>query len=270
MTIFTQMHRPSRVFVILGLTATLSGCGWFTVDHSGLRPPDRVGTVAPAQFCAGDELTASFDITAPLTCPPALAEMCAPLTPNVDISSNPAAFPPTRINGYSGELSFLPPANSVDVTFAVDREQVVIPTEDFHDGDRVVHSYSVQTSTVHTASRIDGIVEEELIHDGMCAGSRPVNATAELPGLPRLSPRLVMVGLCNLNPVSVVVTLEGGRDTPFRLTAGQCMPPGTAVGRMVAIRPEIPDISARCGLGVDADVPPRTLRTSVQLACPAP
>lgn len=260
--------RPAiRSLLALSLATTLSSC---IVDTSGLAPPAEVGSLSPAQFCAGDTLVASFDITAPLRCPAGLD--CSMFFPNVDVDSNPVAFAPARINDYAWRLEFAPPGDRVDVTFAVDRNEVLIPTEEVRGGRRVFRSFSIQEETVRTATKITGTVQEELIHDGMCLGSAPVNATAELPGPPRLSPQLIMTGLCNASSVPVIVTLESDLDAGnmFRLAPGECVPADAVAGRMVAIRPEMPDLGTRCGLGVDADIPPRPLRTSVQLACPTP
>lgn len=258
-------QRPPRQHLLRDLTLIalalllLGGC---KLDRRGLI---GLGTVSPQQFCPADTVTASFDLLAGETCPADVD--CAAQFPNVDISSNPAAFPPARFNNYVGSVPFTPTADRVDVTFDIDRESVLIPTDRFDGGSRIFIQRSPVVDHTATTTRITGTIERELLHGGMCAGASPVNASVELPGPPQLSSNLTLVELCNASPVPVMVTLSGGgRAEPFAMAIGQCVTPLGSETRVVDIRPQTPDLSARCG-ALEGAVPPRALRTLARLAC---
>lgn len=259
-----QHRRPRRnllrhVTLIALALLLLAGC---KLDRRGLI---GLGSVSPQQFCPADTVTASFDLLAGETCP-ADAD-CATHFPNVDISSAPAAFPPAHFNNYVGSVPFTPSADRVDVTFDIDRESVLIPTDRFDGGTRIFIQRSPVIDHTATTTRITGAIERELVHGGMCAGATPVNASVELPGPPQLSANLALVELCNASPVAVVITLSGGgRPELSELSIGQCVTPRSSETRVIDIRPQTPDISARCG-ALEGAVPPRALRTLARLAC---
>ena len=258
-----RQERLLRGVTLLAMAVLLlGGCKLDRRAFGGL------GGVVPQQFCPADTVTASFDLLAGETCPAGVD--CAPYLPSVDISSNPAMFPPARFTNYVGSVPFTPSADRVDVTFNIDRESVLIPTERFEGGTRVFIQRSPIADHTVTATRITGTIERELLHGGMCAGATPVNASVELPGPPHLSANLGLVRLCNANPVAVVVTLPAppGSLEPdtFNLAIGECIESPHADVHMVSIRPQVPDFSARCG-AVDGAVPPRPLRTIAHLAC---
>jgi len=239
----------------------LAGC---TLDRRGLL---GLGRLSPQQFCPADTVTASFDLLAGETCPAGVD--CAPYFPNVGITSNPASFPPASFNNYVGSVPFVPSADRVDVTFDTDRESVLIPTDRFDGGTRIFIQRSPVVDHTATTTRITGTIERELLHGGMCAGASPVNASVELPGPPQLSANLALVRLCNASPVPVVVTLPAPpgsvRREVFDLAIGECVASPGADVRTVSIRPQTPDLSARCG-ALEA-IPPRALRTIAHLAC---
>lgn len=164
----------------------------------------------------------------------------------------------------------MPSADRVDVTFDTDHESVLIPTDRFDGGTRIFIQRSPVVDHTATTTRITGTIERELLHGGMCAGASPVNASVELPGPPQLSANLGLVQLCNASPVAVVVTLPAPpgsvRPERFLLAIGESIASPGADVRTVSIRPQIPDLSARCG-ALEGAIPPRTLRTIAHLAC---
>lgn len=258
------MLRFDRIPLLLALLA-LGAC---ELDRSVI--PGPLGRVAPQQFCPGDTVTASYDLQLSDACPAGVD--CAPYRPNVDVSSNPGAFPPTRINDYLGSLDFVPAADRTEVTFASDRNPVLIPTDRFRDGARVFLERGFSAPGVHAVTRITGTIERELLHEGVCAGSTPMNASAELPGPPQLSPNMGLVEVCNASGVPVVLSLDapstatGMENIP--LNASQCaVPSPSATGRVVTVRPQSADPAARCSAVGGGFMPPRTLRTRVRMAC---
>lgn len=263
-------HKLFRYSAIAACSVIVaSGC---VLDRSPILP--GWAKVEPFEYCTGDTLRASYDLLGSNTCPAGVD--CSPYFPNVTISSGTGAFPATPFRAYGGELFFNGSGDTAPVTFDIDRDNVLIPTDRFDGGTRIFLQRTGLNDTSITARRITAARETEHAHGGMCAGAAPVNASVELPGPPRLSPSLRLQDLCNVNGVPVNVTLSGGppgvtysRD----LIPGECIntsmpgvPAGLDESRIVDIRPLIPDPSTRCS-ATGPNSPPPTLRTRARMAC---
>ena len=171
-------------------------------------------------------------------------------------------------------MSFTAPdADRVSVLFNPDRDRVLIPTAEVRPDGRVFAQRESLDQT-RVATRI-AMVNRELVHGGMCAGSAPVNSSQPLPGLPQFSPNLRLTDLCNVNSVVVVVTLSGGPDGSTytqTLSPGACLgsmpgvPSSTADARVVDVRPAIVDPATRC-TATGPNVPPPSLRTLARMSC---
>jgi hypothetical protein len=248
----------------LAVLPSASGC------HLDKRGIAGVGDVAPARFCPGDTLRASYDLLRGETCP--VGVDCSPHFPAVAVSSTPESFAPALFRAYAGGLDFVPAADSVAVTFDIDRERVLIPTDRFEDGSRVFIERAPVSGRTITATRIAPF-SSELVHDGMCAGASPVNAPAMLPGPPTFSPNLLLQSLCNANPVAVAVTLTGtaGGYTQ-NLSPGECLRadapgvPSIDAGTAVNVARLVPDPGARCS-AAGPNSPPAPLRTVAHMDC---
>jgi hypothetical protein len=240
------------------------------------RPIVTWAQVQPAQVCPGEAVTASFDFLREETCRDEAA--CRSHHPNVVISSAPTAFPTRHISGYSDSFTFTPDADSTRVLFDIDRDAVRIPTiRTDPDGTRIDVVREQVLDSPLTVTRISGSVETELLHEGMCAGGAPVNASATLPGPPRTSANLRLRQLCNANGVPVTVTLTG--DSPGSvfsqdLRPGECLdtgmpgaPDGLDMAREIDVRPMLVDPGVRCS-AVGPSTPPQTLRTIARQGCP--
>lgn len=244
-------------------TVVATGC---LLDRSPIRAP--WGDVSPREYCAGDTLQASYQFFDGAC--PAGAD-CTMQFPNVTIRSMPTLFPDTPFNAYRGNVDFAASGDSVAVTFDIDRDIVSQPMEG---GFRQITG--VNDITV-TASRITGVREFTQTHEGMCAGSVPVNAPAELPTRPRFSQNLRLRQLCNTNGVQVTATLSGGAPgASFSqvLAPGECIdtsmpgvPAEVAMSRIVDVRPLFFDPSVRCS-ATGPNSPPGTLRTLARMSCP--
>ncbi len=232
------------------------------------------GNVSPSAYCPGDTITASYDFLADLRCPTGLEESCMSLSPTVAITSEPSVFPAQSIRGYTGSFTFVAPdADRFNVLYNPDRDEVLIPTEEIRDGNRVFVGRASLDQT-YTAAR-QGPLDRVLAHDGMCAGSVPVNAPQTLPGTPAFSPNLILNDLCNINPVHVIVTLSGDTSgTPYTqvLAPNQCLsempgvPTSTQSARVVEVRPMTMDPATRC-TATGPSMPPPPLRTRVRMQC---
>lgn len=251
---------------LLLLSALLTGgC---RLERSALH---GMGQVTPMQYCPGDTATASYDLLREETCPADVD--CATHFPTMNITSAPEAFPPRTVRAFADSFTFSPTGDSVAVTFDIDRDAVTIPTSRFDGSTRIFVQRTHLRDHTHNMTRYTG-ADHELLHDGMCAGSTPVNAPAEIPGPPRLSPNVRLVELCNINgvPVSVEVASTSGSFSAT-LTPGQCLTPGVGGvpsdidgARVVNVRALIPDPGAHCS-ALDGAIPPAALRTRARLAC---
>ncbi len=260
-----------RYGVIAACSASVAtGC---IIERRSLDGPGYAA-VEPRNYCPGDPVTASFDFLGDLRCPAGLDELCAMTAPTVAMTSEPMLFPAQSILGYTGNVDFIAPdAPSFDVRYNPDRDEVLIPTEEFRDGNRVFVGRS-STDRLFRGTR-QGPLDSVLAHDGMCAGGVPVNAPQVVPGLPDFSPNLALTDLCNLNAVHVIVTLSGGAiGSPYTqaLAPNQCLgempgvPSSTQNARMVEVRPMTMDPATRC-TATGPHMPPPPLRTRVRMQC---
>lgn len=251
-------------------TSVATGC----IIHRGVLTGPGYAAVTPRNYCPGDPGTASFDFLEDLRCPAGLDELCATFSPTVAITSEPMLFPAQSTRGYTGNVDFIAPdAPSFNVRFNPDRDEVLIPTEEIRDGNRVfVGRSSTDRSLVATRQ---GPLDTVLTHDGMCAGGVPVNAPQMLPGLPDFSPNLALTDLCNINTAHVIVTLSGGADGSTYtqpLAPNQCLsgmpgvPSSTQNARVVEVRPMNMDPATRC-TATGPHMPPPPLRTRAQMQC---
>lgn len=260
-----------RYGTIVACSVTVAtGC---IINRGPLMGPGYA-SVEPRNYCPGDTIAASFDFLEELRCPTGLEDACASLSPTVAITSEPSIFPAQSIRGYTGSFNFIAPdAANVNIRFNPDRDEVLIPTEEIRDGNRVFVGRS-STDRLIGAIR-QGPLDNVLTHDGMCAGGVPVNAPRTLPGLPDFSPNLILTDLCNLNTAHVIVTLSGGASgSPHTqtLAPNQCLSemPGVPTSiqstRVVEVRPMNIDPSTRC-TATGPHMPPPPLRTRVRMQC---
>ena len=260
-----------RYSIIAACSASVAtGC----IINRGVLEGPGYAAVVPNNYCPGDTVTTSVDFLRELRCPAGLEELCMSLSPTVAITSEPAVFPPQSIRGYTGSFDFIAPdAPSVNVRFNPDPDEVLIPTEEMRDGNRVFVGRS-STDRLLVATR-QGPLDRVLAHDGMCAGGVPVNAPQMVPGLPQFSPNLILTDLCNLNTAHVIVTLSGGvGGSPYTqtLAPNQCLsempgvPASTQSARVVEVRPMNMDPSTRC-TATGPHMPPPPLRTRVRMQC---
>lgn len=260
-----------RYFVIAVCSVTVAtGCiirrGNLTASYTSMTP---------AQYCPGDAMTASYDFLGTDVCPADAS--CASFFPVVAISSTPTAFPMQSITNYTGSVNFTAPdADRFSVLFNPDRDNVLIPTSEIMPDGRVFIQRESLDQT-RSATRI-ATVNQELMHGGMCAGSTPVNSPQPLPGLPQFSANLRLTDLCNVNGVTVIVTLSGGADgTSFTQTLmpGGCLagmpgvPTTTENARVVEVRPAVVAPGTRCDSTgtMNNNVPPPPLRTLARMSC---
>lgn len=232
------------------------------------------GDVSPSAYCPGDTITASYDFLQDLRCPTGLEDTCTDFSPTVAITSEPSVFPAQSIRGYTGSFSFTAPdADRFNVLFNPDRDEVLIPSDEIRDGNRVFIGRP-STDRLSVATR-QGPLDRVLTHDGMCAGSEPVNAPQTVPGPTEFSPNLLLTDLCNLNPVHVIVTLSGdtsGTSYTQTLAPDQCLsgmpgvPASTTNARVVDIRPMNASPATRC-TATGPNMPPPPLRTRVRMQC---
>ena len=231
--------------------------------------------VSPAQVCPGDEVTASYDFLRTETCRD--EALCATHHPTVVVSSSPAAFAPRAFTAYGGRFTFTAPAGVTTVGFDVDRDSVRVPTTRVDAEGRPIDFVMTDVRDNSRQVRpLTGSQETELVHDGLCAGSTPVNSPESLPGPPTVSPNLRLVSLCNRNGVPVVVTLNAatpGTTYTQTLAPGDCLntsapgvPAGIDTARVVEVRPMFNDPGVRCS-GIGPSTPPPALRTVAVMAC---
>ncbi|MEQ1513908.1 MAG: hypothetical protein ABL934_14665 [Lysobacteraceae bacterium] len=263
-----QNHWFRVITIAVCSVVVATGC---IIERRNLIGPGYA-RLEPNNYCPGDTLTASVDFLGADVCPPDAS--CESFFPIVALSSTPTAFPPQSITNYTGNVSFTAPdADRVSVLFNPDRDSVLIPTAEVRPDGRVFAQRESLDQT-RVATRI-AMVNRELVHGGMCAGSTPVNSSQPLPGLPQFSPNLRLTDLCNVNSVAVVVTLSGGADgSSFSqtLSPGQCLasmpgvPTSTESARAVEVRPVVVDPGARC-TATGPNMPPPPLRTLARMSC---
>lgn len=261
-------HRTFRFCAIAACAVIVAnGC---VLDRSPILPPWP--NLEPMQYCPGDTVRASYDFLAGRTCPAGVD--CSPFVPNVAISSSPASFAPMSFRSYAAGFDFTPAADAVTVTFDVDRDPVLVPTEEFRDGFRVFSSRPSPDSSL-TTRRITGAIGNELVFPGMCAGASPTYAPVSLETLPRLSPRLGLDTVCNNNGFDVVVTLTNASGTVYStmVSPGRCLstsmpgvPAGARSTQVIEARPLAMPPGTMCS-ATGPSTPPPTLRLTTSRTC---
>lgn len=238
-----------------------NGC---TLPHAAL-PYARV---TPMQYCPGDVVTAEYDTVGGLPCLSHSGVDCAAVMPTVAISSDSASLPTTAIHDFTGSRMFSPTESSAAVTFNATPADLIYPARNSA-GENIFARRDLRPIT-RTITRIDGEIAETLTHNGMCAGTNPVNAPSPLPGAPRLSTRLVAQRICNSNSVPILVNVSGAPGAPSAsgmLSPGACLPLGfPADGGVVSVSPAVIAPGAQCGTTQTGE-PPQTLTTRVFLGC---
>ena len=130
----------------------------------------RYAQVQPQQFCGGETILASYDYLTPRTCPAGLD--CSLFHRRLRISSTPEVFPADTFIDYAGGVNFTATGDRIEVLFDVDREHVLIPTDQFDDrGNRTFMQRQVRDET-HVAERQQPFYRA-LPHEGMCMGDTP-------------------------------------------------------------------------------------------------
>lgn len=248
-------------------TVVASGC---MIDRSPILAPWP--NLEPMQYCTGDTVRASYDFLAGRSCPAGVD--CNPFIPNVAVSSSPASFAPMSFRSYNAGFDFTPAADVVTVTFDADRDPVLVPTEEFRDGVRVLSSRASPDTNL-TTRRITGAIGNELVFPGMCAGASPTYAPVSLETLPRLSPRLGLDTVCNSNGFDVVVTLTSAGGTAYStmVSRGLCLstsmpgvPASARNAQVIEARPLSLPPGTMCS-ATGPSTPPPTLRLTTSRTC---
>lgn len=259
----SPLRTPTRI-VLSSLAAGVLLTNGCTLSHSA--PP--YAWVTPSQYCPGDVVTAQFDTVGGLPCVSHTGVDCAAMRPTVTISSDSAALPTTTINDFTGSRTFTPTESTVAIAFNATPNPLIYPARNSA-GENIFARRDLRP-VARTVTRIDGEISESLTHNGMCAGSNPVNAPAPLPGAPRSSTRLLAQRICNTNAVPIIVNIlstSGTAGASGTLSPGECLPLGfPADGGVVNVSPAAIPPSNQCG-STSTGEPPQTLTTRVFLTC---
>lgn len=230
-------------------------------------------TLQPQQYCPGDTLTASYDFLREETCPADAG--CATHHPTIAITSinTPPAFPARTVSAFRDSFTFVPAGNTVGALFDTDRETVTVPTARFDGSHRIfVQRMQVRDTTLN-ATRIDGALSLSLTHGGMCTGSGPQWASADIPGPPRFSPNLRVSRVINTSGTMATISVI---DTSGAIVSQTVAPGGSFTPDMTGAPPRnwssvhIAPLSSPilCGSGTTTPFPPvPALTTAVELAC---
>jgi hypothetical protein len=254
---------------------------------NGCVPPHAVPytRLSPAQYCPGDTLTASYDTQGGQACVSRPGADCADSTPAITLTSTSPTLPTETVRAFAASRDVVAAGDSVEVTFAPDRRDLVYPALDRMGNPVWAWRYLIPYT--HRSEAIVGEVSRTLTHGGMCSNSpgmppMPVHGAAEIPGAPELSPSLRLRRVCNENafPVEVTVTTASGEsatrllqplgapDTARCITTSEPgVPAALAFARIVGVRNPTNDPTAQCADPTRPLVPPAPLRTSVQLGC---
>ncbi len=264
-TLPSTLFRFSAIAVCSVVVA--SGC---LLDRSPILP--GWPRLEPQQFCPGDTVRASYDFLAGRTCPSGVD--CTTFFPKVTVTSSPASFSPMSFRAYAAGFDFTPAGDTVNVTFDIDRDNVLVPTEEFRDGTRVFLQRPSPDTTL-TARRIATPISTELVFPGMCAGATPINTPASLETLPRFSSRLGLDTVCNNSGITVNVTLTGADGSVYTtmMPNGNCIStstPGIPAGirgtRVIEARPLALPPGTMCS-ATGPSTPPPTLRLTTTRSC---
>lgn len=263
----TRSARLGLATVAAGMLLT-NGC---TLTHAS-RPP-AYGTVSPRNYCPGDVVTASYDLTRDAACVSRPGFDCATTVswPAITIDSAPMSFPPRTSAMSSDSLDFVPTAPRVDVTFTPPVPSTSYMYPGAGDPSVIIRTISAQTRTIE---RVDGSIARSLSHGGVCSGTTPAHTPAMIAELPEFSPNLRIEQVCNTSPVPIVATLSGASgDISRELPPGACfvpnepgMPAARATGSTLGVRSLTVDPGAQCD-PLQGMTPPTPLTTRAVLAC---
>jgi hypothetical protein len=266
MTRLKTLYKPILSLIAGGVLLTNS-C---SLPRSPLRIPTAdIGKVSPAQFCPGDTVTASYNITQERPCVSRPGFDCAALAPTITIASTPMSFAPQTTASFVGGIDFTPAADSVDVGFTAASAGLSYPF-----GTTEWRVLTLVNNTANTR-RIDGDIVRTVTHGGMCAGIEPVHADGLLPGPPQLSANLRTRRICNSStaPIRLIIAGAPGEMVERDLMPGQCfntdepgVSPETAAARSYSVRALTVDPAARCS-AVQNSTPPASLQTTITLGC---
>lgn len=263
----TRSFRLAIATVAAGMLLT-NGC---TLTHAS-RPPSY-SIVSPRNYCPGDVVTASYDLTQDTACVSRPGFDCAAAVswPAITIDSTPMSFPPQTFTASGGRLDFRPTAPRVDVTFAPPFASTSYMYPTGGDPSFVIRTISAQTRTVE---RVDGSIGRDLSHGGICDGVSPAHSSAEVANLPAFSPNLHVQQICNTSGAPIIATLSSvSGDVSRELPPGACFVPNEpgaptvpANGSTISVRSLAVDPIAQCN-PLQGMTPPRPLTTRAVLAC---
>ena len=270
------MDQQNRIFrgtlsaIAAGVLLT-HGCA---LPHAPF-PGNEFGNVSPKKFCPGDTVTASYDLPMDTACTSRPGFDCATIAPPITISSSPAVFPPHTSTALIDSTMFTPTEPRVDVLFSLSTSPatVLYPSINAMTGAPQMTARHVRNTT-RTVERLEGEIMQTLTHSGMCNGSTPVHAAAQIADLPEFSPNLEIRQLCNTSAVPIEATLSGAAgEFTRRLSAGECfrldepgIPAGLGSARVVGVRSLMVDPTAQCD-PLQNPTPPASLQTAVTLSC---
>jgi hypothetical protein len=248
-----------------------NGCA---LPHAELRiPTAEIGRVSPAQFCPGDTVTASYNLTQEQPCVSRSGFDCATLAPTITIASAPMSFAPQTTTAFAGNVDFMPAADRVDVSFTAASTGLTYPVVGMS-GTPGLRLLTLVDNTA-TTQRLTGEIVRTVNHGGMCAGSAPVHADGVLPGPPELSANLRTRRICNSSAAPLRLTIAGapGELIERDLSPGQCfdtaepgISPDAAAARTYSVRALTIDPTTQCG-AVQGSTPPAPLQTTITLGC---
>lgn len=248
-----------------------NGCA---LPHAAWRPPtEEIGRVSPAQFCPGDTVTASYNLTQEQPCVSRSGFDCAALAPTITVASSPMSFAPQTTTAFAGNVDFVPAADSVDVSFTAASTGLTYPVVTMA-GTEALRIRTLVNNTANTR-RLTGEIMRTVNHGGMCAGSTPTYADGVLPGPPALSANLRTRRICNSSTAPLRLTIAGapGEMIERDLMPGQCLDtaepgisPEVAMARTYSVRALTVDPMTQCG-AIQGSTPPAPLQTTITLGC---
>jgi len=275
------MRSPFRYafrYTVIAACATIVATGCHLPREAlGGRDPT---SAAPARYCTGDTITASFDFlqfTPTGACDPS-AGSCTAFQPFTRISSTPSLFTPAEGNAYANTVSFPASGDRIEVLFEFgdpaqpDPISVLVPGAPIMDGVR---------DRTRVLTRVIAPLVTRLDHAGRCPTgfAVPQYDPVDVPTRPDRSPNLQLAQICNPNSDGVHIHVDnptaGGMNFDRDLMPGDCVGTGEPgvpgfVGnaRRIVTTP----MTLRCGPGGDGSTEPQPspppLRTEIHQACP--
>ena len=265
-----RIIRPTLSAIAAGVLLT-NGCA---LPHAPV-PANEFGAVSPQKYCPGDTVTASYNLTMETACVSRPGFDCATIAPPITISSSPVVFPPRTSTALIDSTTFMPTEPRVDVLFSLPTSpaNILYPSINAMTGAPDFQRRSIKNTT-RPVERLEGEIMQTLTHNGMCNGSTPVHAAAQIADLPEFSPNLGIQQVCNTSAVPIEATLSGASgEFTRRLNAGECfgldepgIPGGLGSARIIGVRSLMVDPTAQCD-SLQGMTPPQSLSTRVVLAC---